>query len=118
MNRNDDLLRQGLQGYAARIAAAHAPPPAQGIWLMAERRRRRRALERATLPLRIMQAVGVACAIAVAVWLLVDSGVHGSGLLHDLQTLGAASAVMACGSVLLVVAGCWAMLAAERRVAR
>jgi len=118
MSRNDDLLRQGLRGYAAKIAAVHTPPPASGIWLMAERRRRRRALDRATLPLRIMQGVAVACAIAVAVWLLVDSGVHGAGLLRDLQTLGVASAVMACGSVLLVVAGCWAMLAAERRVAR
>ncbi|HTV13378.1 MAG TPA: hypothetical protein VME68_01610 [Acidobacteriaceae bacterium] len=118
MNRNDDQLRQGLRGYSAQIAATHTPPPAAGIWLMAERRRRRRALERATLPLRIMQGVGLACAIAVAVWLLVDSGAHGAGLLRDVQTLGVPGAVMACGSVLLVVAGCWAMLAAERRVAR
>jgi hypothetical protein len=116
MNRNDDLLRESLRGYAAKIAATHAPPPASGIWLMAERRRRRLAVERAALPLRIMQMVGLVCAVAVAVWLLRGSGMSGSGMLRDVETLGAASVVMACGSVLLVIAGCWAMLAAGRRV--
>lgn len=116
MNRNDDVLRESLRRYAGQIAVAHTPPPASGIWLMAERRRRRLAVERAALPLRIMQVVGVVFAIAVAVWLLPDSGVRGSALLHDVETLGAASAVMACGSILLVVAGCWTMVAAGRRM--
>jgi hypothetical protein len=116
MNRNDDLVRQGLRSYASRIAATHTPPPAAGIWLMAERRRRRLAVERAALPLRIMQTVGVLCAVAVAVWLLLESGVSGSGLLHDVETQRAAILAMACGSVLLVVAGCWTMVAAGRRI--
>jgi hypothetical protein len=116
MSRNDDVLRQGLRRYAAQITATNAPPPASVIWLMAERRRRRLAVERAALPLRIMQVVGLVCAMAVAAWLLVDSGVSGAGLLHDVETQRAAILAMACGSVLLVVAGCWAMLAAERRL--
>lgn len=111
MNRNDDLLRQGLRGYAAQIATTHTPPPAAGIWLMAERRRRRLALQRATLPLRIMQGVGLLCAIAIAVWLLWNSD-----LLHALSGLGAPAVAMAGASVLLVVAGCWTMVAAEKRV--
>jgi hypothetical protein len=115
MNRNDNLLRRGLKGYAAQVAAAHTPPPAAGIWLMAERRRRLRAVERALLPVRIMQIVGLACAMAVAVWLLSASRVSASGLLHDVETLRAAILAMACASILLVVAGCWTMLAAERR---
>jgi protein-S-isoprenylcysteine O-methyltransferase Ste14 len=116
MNRNDELLRQGLRKYAAQIAATHTPPPASGIWLMAERRRRRLAAERAALPVHIMQVVGVVCAVAVAVWLLRGTGVNGAGLLHDVETLSTASLAMACGSILLAVAGCWAMLAAGRRV--
>jgi hypothetical protein len=117
MNRNDDKLRQGLRGYAGQIAATHAPPPASGIWLMAERRRRKFAVERAALPMRIMQGVGVLCAVAVAVWLLLTSGVsvREAGLVHGVETLSAASMAMACGSVLLAVAGCWTMVAVGRR---
>jgi hypothetical protein len=121
MNRNDDLLRESLRAHAAQIAATHTPPPASGIWLMAERRRRRLAVERAALPLRMMQGVSLVFAAGVAVWLLHGSGVNGSGLtgaalLRDMETLRTAGLVMACGSLLLVVAGCWAMLAAERKV--
>jgi hypothetical protein len=121
MSRNDDLLRGSLRSYATKIAATHAIPPASGIWLMAERRRRRLAVQRAALPLRLMQAVSLLCAVGAAVWLLrgatgSGTGANASGLLHQMETLGAASAVMACGSLLLVVAGCWAMLAAGRRV--
>jgi hypothetical protein len=111
MNRNDDLLRHGLRNYAAQIAATHTPPPASGIWLMAERRRRRLARERAAMPLRLMQLVSLVFALAIAVWL-----VRSSDLLHAVETLGPASVAMASASVLLVVAGCWAMLAAGRRV--
>ncbi|HTW49171.1 MAG TPA: hypothetical protein VMD92_14560 [Acidobacteriaceae bacterium] len=116
MDRNDDLLRQGMRGYAAQIAATHTPPPAAGIWLMAERRRRRLAIERATLPLRIMQVVGLVCAVAAAAWLLSASRVSVSGLLHDVETLRAAILAMGCASVLLVVAGCWTMLVVGRRL--
>jgi hypothetical protein len=116
MNRNDDLLRESLRSYSTQIAAAHAIPPASGIWLMAERRRRRLAVQRAALPLRLMQAVSLLCAVGATVWLLRGAAVNASGLLHAVETLGAASAVMASGSLLLVLAGCWAMLAAGRRV--
>jgi hypothetical protein len=116
MNRNDDQLREELRRYAGHIAATHTPPPAAGIWLMAERRRRRLAVQRAALPLRIMQIVGLVCALAVAAWLLVESGASGTGLLRDVETLRATILAMACASVLLVVAGCWTMVAAGRRV--
>jgi hypothetical protein len=116
MNRNDDLLRQGLRRYAGQIAAAHTPPPAAGIWLMAERRRRKLAVRRAAMPLRIMQAVGVLCAIAAAVWLLRGSGASGTSLLSAAETMGTAAVVIASASILLVVAGCWTMLAAGRRL--
>jgi hypothetical protein len=116
MNRNDDLFRQELRRYAGQIAATHTPPPAAGIWLMAERRRRRLALERAALPLRIMQVVSLVCLVAGSAWMLGRSGVGGSSLLHSVEALGAASVAMACATVLLVVAGCWTMLAAGRRL--
>ena len=110
MNRDDDNLRQEMRRYAGQIAARHTPPPASGIWLMAERRRRRLALERAALPLRIMQIVSLVCLAAGSAWIL-----DRSGLLHHVA-LGTASVAMACATVLLVVAGCWTMVAAGRRV--
>jgi hypothetical protein len=115
MNRNDDRLRESLRNHAGKIAATYTPPPASGIWLMAERRRRRLAVERAALPLRIMQMVGLACAVAAVAWLMVASRVNGAGLVHGVEALGTASVVMACGSVFLVVAGCWTLLAAGRK---
>jgi lysylphosphatidylglycerol synthetase-like protein (DUF2156 family) len=111
MNRNDEPLRQELRRYAGQVAATHTPPPAAGIWLMAERRRRRLAVERAALPLRIMQMVSLVCLLAGTAWMLAHSG-----LLRDVEAMSAATAAITCAAVLLVVAGCWAMLAAGRRV--
>jgi hypothetical protein len=116
MDRNDDKLRQELRRYAGHVAATHTPPPAAGIWLMAERRRRRLAVERAALPLRIMQIVGLVCLAAASAWLLSRSGASGSGVLHDVEALGPRSVAMAFATVFLVVAGCWTMLAAGRRL--
>ena len=104
-------LRQGLQGYAARMAATHAAPPAGMVWLRAERRRRRAAVERAERPLRVMQGVGVLCALAAAVWMVVRWGAFE----HPVPALGAEMAMIALGSAGMVAGGCWAMARAARR---
>ncbi len=110
MNRQEDRLRDALRGYAARIAASHTVPPASGVWLRAERRRRRLAIERAERPLRIMQALGLVCAMIAAGWLLIQAG-----SVHPLPSFGTVVLVSTFASLLLVVAGCWAMVLASRR---
>lgn len=111
MSEIDDRLRQGLRGYAAAIAATQTAPPASLVWLRAERRRRRSALERAERPLRIMQAVGLICAAAASGWLLVGSGLDHMPLGTPMLTLAVAAPILAAG-------GCWAMVAASRRAER
>lgn len=111
MSEIDDRLRQGLRSYAAAIAARQTAPPASLVWLRAERRRRRAALERAERPLRVMQAVGLVCAAAAAGWLLVSSGLDRAPLGTPMLTLAIAAPILAAG-------GCWAMVAASRSAAR
>jgi len=108
MKANDEALRQGLRAYAARIAAAHTAAPASLVWLRAERRRRRMAVERAERPLRIMQGIGLLCAAAAASWLLVVSGMQRS-------MTGTPMLVLSIAVPILAVCGCWAMAAASRR---
>lgn len=110
MNRSDETLREALRGYSAKIAASHAVPPSSLIWLRAERRKRRLAVERAERPLRIMQALGLVCAVIAAGWILIQAG-----SLHPLPSFGTAVLVAAFASLLLVIAGCWAMVLASRR---
>lgn len=110
MNRSDETLREALRGYSARIAASQSVPPSAAVWLRAERRKRRLALERAERPLRIMQALGLVCAVIAAGWILVQTG-----SVRPLPSFGTAVLVSALASLLLVVAGCWAMVLASRR---
>ncbi|HTX40851.1 MAG TPA: hypothetical protein VMD25_03410 [Acidobacteriaceae bacterium] len=110
MNRSDETLREALRGYSAKITESHPVPPSSVIWLRAERRKRRLAVERAERPLRIMQALGLVCAVIAAGWLLFQAG-----SLHPLPAFRTAVLVSAFASLLLVVAGCWTMVLASRR---
>ncbi len=110
MNRSDETLREALRGYSAKIAASHPVPPSSVVWLRAERRKRRLAVERAERPLRIMQALGLLCAAIAAGWILLQAG-----SVRPLPAPGTMVLVSALASVLLVVAGCWTMVLASRR---
>lgn len=106
MSRPDEQLRHSLRSYAAHLANTYNAPPASLIWLRAERRRRRVAIERAERPLRIMQIVGMICAASAAGWML-----HRSGPVQ----FSTSSLTLALGCAALIVAGCWTMLLASRR---
>lgn len=110
MSRDDDQLRQSLRAYAARIGEARRVPPASMVWLRAERRRRRLAIERAERPMRIMQIIGIIFAACGAGWML-----SRSGALHALPAIGNTDLVLMLACGLLVCAGCWTMWVAARR---
>lgn len=110
MNRDDERLRIGMRSYAARIAAEQTLPPSSLIWLRAERRRRRLAVERAERPLRLMQGVGMLAGLAAAIWILYRF----AGAIQW-PVLGTTMVAMAIGAGVLVAGGCLAMLAASRR---
>lgn len=112
MSREDDGLRQALRGYAAEIAETHRAPEASAVWLRAERRRRRLAIERAERPLRIMQVVGLLCAACAAVWML-----WRTDALHALPAIGTTGLMLGLAGAALVLGGCWTMVAASRRPA-
>lgn len=113
-----DPLRQELRRYAAGIAATHAAPPASIVWLRAERRSRRLAIERAERPLRIMQVLGLVCAVFAAAWMLRQSGGLRAlpGGLHPLPAMGTTMVSLAIATTILVIAGCWTMMSASRRL--
>jgi hypothetical protein len=106
MTRDDERLRQGLRGYAAQMAAAHAAPPAQMVWLRAERRRRRAAVEQAERPLRVMQGVGLVCGLLAVAWMAVRWGAFD----HPATALGTEMVALGIASAALVAGGCWAMV--------
>lgn len=108
MRQDEEQLRAAMRGYAAQIAASHAAPAASAVWMRAERRRRRLARERAERPLRIMQAVGMVCAAAVAAWLLYRAAPANLSLSWEATSV-------AVGMTAVIVAACWTMLAASRR---
>lgn len=110
MSRNDDQLRQSLRAHAAKIAVGRPLPAASAIWLRAERRRRRAAIERAERPLRVMQVIGLVMAACAAGWLLSRSDAF-----HQLPAIGMTGVALAMACGLLVCAGCWTMWVAERR---
>jgi hypothetical protein len=110
MSRQDEQLRQALRGYAAQISQTHTAPEASLVWLRAERRRRRMAIERAERPLRIMQMVGLVCAALAAAWMLLRSG-----SLRTMPTIGTTGLVLALAGTLMIVGGCWTMVVASRR---
>lgn len=110
MSLHDDQLRQALSTYATEISHTVAAPPASLIWLRAERRRRRVAIERAERPLLIMQVVGLVCAAFAAVWML-----YRTVSSHQLPTISGTGLVLAAACTFLIVSGCWTMLVAGRR---
>lgn len=107
MSSTDDPVRDALRGYAASVAG-HPVPPASLVWFRAERRRRALALRRAQRPLRIMQAIGLLCAVIA---------VGGAGVrFGSMPPLPAAPLrALAVATSGLVLLGCWAMLLASRQ---
>ncbi|HEX4006521.1 MAG TPA: hypothetical protein VHX60_10130 [Acidobacteriaceae bacterium] len=110
MSRQDEQLRQALRGYAARITQTHSVPEASVVWLRAERRRRRIAIERAERPLRIMQMVGLVCAALAAAWWLVRSD-----SLRSVPEIGTTGVMLALAAAVMIVGGCWTMVVVGRR---
>jgi len=110
MSLHDDQLRQALRTYATDISDTFAAPPASLIWLRAERRRRRMAIERAERPLRIMQAVGLVCAVFAVVWMI-----YRAGSFRQLPAISGTGLLLAVACTFLVLTGCWTMLLASRR---
>ncbi len=103
MSGRENAVRGALRGYAAGLGGEQASS-AGAVWLRAERRRRRLAMERAVQPLRVMWGVAVAMAVVALVWALHVSGGAGRVVL-----------VGSMGMVLLMGGGCWAMLQVGRR---
>jgi hypothetical protein len=110
INKNDDPLRQAFRAYATSVAAAGQAPPASLVWFRAERRRRALALRRAQRPVRIMQAIGLLCALLAAGW-----GMLRFGSLPPRPALAAPLLVLLIAGSGLVLLGCWGMLLASRR---
>lgn len=106
-----DPLRRAMRSYAADIAATQTAPPASIVWLRAERRSRRLAIERAERPLRIMQVLGLVCAVLAAAWML-----RQTGGLHPLPAMGTTMVILTIAMTILVIAGCWTMMHASRRL--
>ena len=98
MKQPDEQLRNALLSYSCELQGEPSPV-ASVVWLRAERRNRRLALERATRPLRIMQAVGLLCSMIVCAWVF---SMHST----------ASTSLLAWGglAIFLVIAGCWTML--------
>jgi hypothetical protein len=110
MSVRDDQLRQAMRQYAAGLVETQAVPQASLIWLRAERRRRRMAIEQAERPLRIMQIVGVLCALCAAGWLL-----YRSMSISAFAGIATPWLVLTIGGAFLTVAGCWTMMSASRK---
>jgi hypothetical protein len=110
MSHQDEQFRQAMRGYAAGLLECQPLPPASVIWLRAERRRRRLAIERAERPLRIMQAVGLVCAVFAAVWML-----YRAGTLNQLSTVGSRGLIWVVAGAMLMIGGCWTLVVVSRR---
>jgi hypothetical protein len=104
MKQPDEELRKALLNYSRELQT-EPHSVASVVWLRAERRNRRLALERATRPLLIMQAIGVLCSMLVCAWVF---SMHPAGN----------TSLFFWGSfaIFLVIAGCWTMLHAARRL--
>jgi hypothetical protein len=110
MNLNrptDAAIRHALRGLATEISSEKPAPPAPLIYLRAEYRARQLAIARATLPLCIMQTVGMVVAIAASAW-----AIHQS-LSNQEQTV-IPLLKWAALALLLVLAGCWTLIQAGR----
>ncbi len=105
---NPDLqLRQALLGLAQEISAGDPPPPAAALWLRAQRRSRQLAIDRATLPLRLMFALATAAALFAAAFAIHQSGPAPATVLTPLLLWSAPAAI-------LILAGSWTLLRAGR----
>ena len=104
MKQPNEQLRNALLSYSRELQA-EPNPVASVVWLRAERRNRRLALERATLPLRIMQAAGLLCAMILCAWVFSMHATARTSLL-----------LWGALAIFLVIAGCWTMLQAARRL--
>lgn len=114
---SDDPLRQSLRAYAASVAAEGPVPPASLVWFRAERRRRALALRRAQRPVRIMQAIGLVCALLAAGWAAAHVALaRPVGLLPPAPTLATPFVLLLVAGSGLVLLGCWGMLLASRRI--
>ena len=103
MKRPDEELRNALLSYSRELPAEPSSTAAI-VWLRAERRNRRLALERATRPLRIMQILGLLCSMILCAWVVSMHPANGTSLL-----------LWGALAIFLILAGCWTMLHAARR---
>jgi len=104
--KQQDPVRNAFRSYAAQLSAEHSAPPASAVWLRSERRNRKLVLERATWPLRIMQPLSLIIATFMCAWTLHQSG----------STIDPTLLLWGLLAALIVVAGCWTMLRAGRRL--
>lgn len=112
----DDVLRQSLRAYAASVCAAGQVPPVSLVWFRAERRRRAEALRRAQRPVRIMQAIGLLCAVLAAAWgafRFVPTVLIGA--LPARPEIAAPLLLLLTAGSGLVLLGCWGLLLASRQ---
>ncbi len=112
----DDVLRQSLRAYAASVCAAGQSPPVSLVWFRAERRRRAEALRRAQRPVRIMQAIGLLCAVLAAAWgafRFVPTVLIGA--LPARPEIAAPLLLLLTAGSGLVLLGCWGLLLASRQ---
>lgn len=107
----DAQLRQALLGLAIDISTHHQPQPYSSVWLRAERRARQAAIARATRPLRIMSALGVAAALLATAFALTQDTTSRSSYFADIDKSLIAWTALA---FLLLLAGCWAMFWADK----
>jgi predicted acyltransferase len=110
INHSDDPLRQAFRAYAATVSAAGQTPPVSLVWLRAARRRRALALRRAQRPVRIMQVIGLLCALLATGW-----GMLRFGSLPPAPNLDTPFLVLFIAGTGLVVLGCCGMLLASRQ---
>lgn len=109
VTQSDDPLRQAFRAYAATVPAAGQTPPGSLVWMRAERRRRALALRRAQRPVRIMQVIGLLCALLATGW-----GMLRFGSLPPAPNLDTRFLVLLIAGTGVVLLGCWGMLLASR----
>ena len=100
LSSNEKLLCESLRSYAEELQRAPLPY-ANLVWLRAERRARREAIDRASRPLGMMRNAGLLAAGVATAWVL--SRDTGADTLVLLCVVAAALAILAgCGAMLYV----------------
>ena len=106
LSAQDELIARSLQSVAADIAAKNPTPAPNSIWLRAQRERRRLAIERATRPLRVIEALAFFCSLLLVTFMLRESApAHISQTALELGSL----------ALVIVLAGCCALLHLARK---